>query len=161
MQQTKDWTGNSKAIYATHGASNHSEDDRADLDYYATDPEAVEKLLGVEKFFHYILEPACGGGHVAEVLLKHGHDVLCSDIVNRGYEKQTMTADFLHLNMSPRNSRDIITNPPYSKAKEFVDGISDPDDRNIALSEYYYYTGYAEKYSFSICILHQHALCRS
>jgi len=31
------------------------------------------------------------------------------------------------------------------KAKEFVDGISDLDDRNIALSEYYYYTGYAEK----------------
>ena len=121
MQQIKDWTGNSKAIFATHGASNHSEDDRAELDYYATDPEAVEKLLGVEKFFHYILEPACGGGHIAEVLLKHGHDVLCSDIVDRGYEKQTMTADFLHWSMSPRNSRDIITNPPYSKAKEFVE----------------------------------------
>ncbi len=117
----KDWNGNSKAIFATHGASNHSETERAVLDYYATDPEAVERLLEVEKFFHYILEPACGGGHIAEVLLKHGHDVLCSDIVDRGYEKQTMTADFLHLSMSPRNSRDIITNPPYSKAKEFVE----------------------------------------
>ncbi len=31
------------------------------------------------------------------------------------------------------------------KAKEFIDSIPDPDDRNIALSEYYYYTGHAEK----------------
>ncbi len=31
------------------------------------------------------------------------------------------------------------------KAKEFIDGITDEDDRNIALSEYYYYTGNAEK----------------
>ncbi len=31
------------------------------------------------------------------------------------------------------------------KAKELVDGITDEDDKNIALSEYYYYTGNAEK----------------
>lgn len=31
------------------------------------------------------------------------------------------------------------------RAKEFIDSIPDPDDRNIALSEYYYYTGHAEK----------------
>ncbi len=31
------------------------------------------------------------------------------------------------------------------KAKEFIDDIPDEDDRNIALSEYYYYTGNAEK----------------
>ncbi len=31
------------------------------------------------------------------------------------------------------------------KAKEFIDSIPDPDDKNIALAEYYYYTGDAEK----------------
>ena len=31
------------------------------------------------------------------------------------------------------------------KAKEFIDSIPDEDDRNIALCEYYYYTGNAEK----------------
>lgn len=56
----KDWTGNATSIYATHGASNHSESERAVFDYYATDPEAVEKLLEVEEFSHYIFEPACG-----------------------------------------------------------------------------------------------------
>ena len=30
-------------------------------------------------------------------------------------------------------------------AKEFIDSIPEHNDRNIALSEYYYYTGYAEK----------------
>lgn len=31
------------------------------------------------------------------------------------------------------------------KAKEFINTVSDEDDRNIALAEYYYYTGDAEK----------------
>ena len=41
----KDWTGNSKTIYTTLGASNHSEQDREQYDYYATDPAAVDYLL--------------------------------------------------------------------------------------------------------------------
>lgn len=117
----KDWTGNEKSIYVTLGASNHSESKRADLDYYATDPEAVKKLLEVEKFNHYILEPACGGGHISEVLLQNGFDVLSTDIVDRGYKGQAFEFDFLRSDGVPRNSRDIITNPPYSKAKEFIE----------------------------------------
>lgn len=117
----KDWEGNSTAIFATHGASNHSEEERAERDYYATDPEAVEKLLEKEKFFPRILEPACGEGHISEVLLKHGYEVLSTDIVNRGYIGQAFTQDFLRAGFVPRNSSDIITNPPYNKAKEFVE----------------------------------------
>ena len=122
----KDWIGNSTSIFATHGASNHSESERAELDYYATDPEAVEKLLEHEEFCHYIIEPACGGGHISEVLLKHGYDVLSMDIVNRGYEKQFKTnIDFLETTSEPKNDADIITNPPYNKAKEFVEHALD------------------------------------
>lgn len=119
-----DWTGNEKSIFATHGASNHSESERANHDYYATDPEAVEKLLEKEEFCHYILEPACGGGHISEVLLKHGFDVISTDIVNRGYKNQKEERDFLSFVKTipaHRNDRDIITNPPYNKAKEFVE----------------------------------------
>lgn len=117
----KDWTGNTTSIYATHGASNHSEGERADLDYYATDPEAVEKLLKVEKFFRYVWEPACGEGHISEVLSQHGYNVLSSDIVDRGYDEQNAVEDFLKVSCTPRNCRDIITNPPYAQAKEFVE----------------------------------------
>ena len=58
----KDWTGNSKSVHVILGASNHSEGERANDDYYATPPSAVEALLSCESFNHYILEPAVGGG---------------------------------------------------------------------------------------------------
>ena len=130
----KDWTGNSASIFATHGASNHSEGEREELDYYATDPEAVEKLLEKETFNHYVYEPACGGGHIAEVLKQNGYDVLCADIVNRGYTGQTETADFLQTVFKPRNSRDIITNPPYSQAKEFVMHAMDNSQESVKVA---------------------------
>lgn len=57
----KDWTGNKTSIYATLAASNHSDGERANEDYYCTPPAAVEELLKRETFSHYILEPAVGG----------------------------------------------------------------------------------------------------
>lgn len=115
-----DWVGTTTSIYATHGASNHSNSEREELDYYATDPEAVEKLLSVEDFSSHIFEPACGGCHISKVLIGHGFDVVSKDIVNRGSEFQTGVEDFLKLNPKLRNRRDIITNPPYKYASEFV-----------------------------------------
>ena len=66
----KDWVGNQMAMFATLGASSHSENDRAFADYYATPPQVVEELLKREKFCPYIWEPAVGGGHIADVLKK-------------------------------------------------------------------------------------------
>lgn len=116
----KDWTGNSRSVYSTLAASNHSDEERADKDYYSTPPNAVEELLKREKFSPYILEPAVGGGHIADVFKSHGYKVQGMDIVDRGYE-ETIVKDFLtstkdDLKFSP----DIITNPPYSRAAEFV-----------------------------------------
>lgn len=116
-----DWTGNANSIYATHGASNHANSERADLDYYVTDPETVKMLLAVEEFDHYILEPACGGCHISKVLIDRGFDVVSNDIVHRGSELQNGTEDFLQSNPRPRNNRDIITNPPYKYAAEFAE----------------------------------------
>ena len=119
----KDWTGNHKSIYSIIGASNHSERDRAKLDYYATDPIALEELLKREEFMPYVWECACGGGHLSEVLKTHGYDVKSSDIVDRGYES-TEIIDFLLVTKEDIRDdapRDIITNPPYKYAKEFVE----------------------------------------
>lgn len=116
----KDWTGNSKAIYSTLAASNHSKEERAERDYYATDPRAVEMLLEKESFSPIIWENAVGGGHIAEVLKKHGYKVKCSDIVDRGYP-DTHVLDFLEFNPNKELDLDIITNPPYNKAKEFAE----------------------------------------
>ena len=103
------------AVFRTLGASNHSKGKRAHKDFYSTDPQAVEMLLQLEPFSDRILEPACGVGHICEVLKKHGKKVKCSDIVYRGYGEQK---DFFKYRSF---KGDIITNPPYSKALEFVE----------------------------------------
>jgi len=121
----KDWTGNRTSVFSTLAASSHSKDERANDDYYCTPPQAVEELLKREQFSHYILEPAVGGGSIAAVLVDHDHKVQSMDIVDRGYAG-TEVRDFLtttkeNLNFSP----DIITNPPYALAKEFVEHALD------------------------------------
>lgn len=112
----KDWTGNCKAAFATIGASNHSLDERAEYDYYATEPKATELLLEEEKFSNKVWECACGEGHMSKVLQSHGYEVLSTDLINRGYGAGGI--DFLECN--EKVSFDIITNPPYKYAKEFV-----------------------------------------
>lgn len=116
-----DWTGNKKSIFVCNGASNHTEEERQPEDYYATEPKAVEILLEKEKFQHNVWEPACGEGHISEVLKKHGYDVLSTDIIDRGYP-ETIIDDFFTISRDDNYlSPDIITNPPYKYAKEFVE----------------------------------------
>lgn len=112
----RDWTGNGNSIFKIVGASSHVAHDRADYDYYATDPKAAELLLRVEKFSPKIWECACGERHLADVFVKHGHEVRASDIVDRcGNEVH----DFLGMGAEEWDG-DIITNPPYRYALEFV-----------------------------------------
>ena len=69
--ENKDWTGNNRSIYGTIGASNHTDKEREENDYYATSPKAVELLLEKEKFAHKIWECAAGEDHIANVLRNH------------------------------------------------------------------------------------------
>lgn len=119
----KDWTGNQNSIYKTLGASNHCEHERQVDDYYATDPIAVEILLQHETFKHEVWECACGEGHIAKVLQEHGYDVSATDLVYRGYGEEE-SYDFLKCTETNINE-DIITNPPYKYAKEFVEKAMD------------------------------------
>jgi hypothetical protein len=114
----KDWTGNSNSIYKTLGASSHTDTERELNDYYATDPKAAELLLEVEIFEHGILEPACGEGHLSEVFKKAGYMVNSFDIVDRGYWG---VSDFLKFDTDTPYDIDIITNPPYKYATEFIE----------------------------------------
>ena len=113
----KDWTGNQNSIYKTLGASNHTDKEREANDYYATEPKALELLLDLEQFSNRIWEPACGEGHLSEVLKKRGHAVASSDLIDRGYGKGNV--DFLKC--SSTWDGDIITNPPYKYAREFAE----------------------------------------
>lgn len=113
----KDWTGNSKTTYSILGASNHSEKDREENDYYATSPRAVEMLLEKEQFSDKIWECAAGGEHISKVLVNAGKIVWNTDIIDRTGNIEVL--DFLTSNV--KWDGDIITNPPYKYAQEFVE----------------------------------------
>ncbi len=81
----KDWKGDGNSIWKTLGASNHTDEEREKDDFYATDPDAVDRLLMVESPNRRIWECAAGAGHLAERLKEYGYDVYATDIKDRGY----------------------------------------------------------------------------
>lgn len=114
----RDWTGNRKGVFSIIGASNHSLKERQSEDFYATEPRAVEMLCDLEKFSPTILEPSAGHGHIAEVLKGRGYNVIARDLYDRGYGESGH--DFLKCTERDMDY-DIITNPPYKYAQEFVE----------------------------------------
>lgn len=121
-KSTKDWTGNGNSIYKTLGASNHCDEEREINDYYATPPLATKCLIEIfgdnlDKNIT-ILEPACGEGHISKEFEKLGYNVISHDLVDRGYG--ISGRDFLASTFKDGNMN-IITNPPYKFAAEFVE----------------------------------------
>ena len=115
----KDWTGDKNSIFKTLGASNHTDKEREQNDYYATDPVAIDALLkdGGAKLAPRLWECSCGAGHLSKKLEEYGYKVYSSDLIDRGYG--TGGVDFLKCNKEFKG--DIITNPPYSLAQEFIE----------------------------------------
>lgn len=119
----KDWTGNSKSVYTTLGASNHTEDEREQHDYYATDPIAIDILIndGESEINHNVWECACGEGHLAKRLSDYGYNVTATDLIDRGFG--TGGVNFLETNTIFNG--DIVTNPPYKYAVKFIEHALD------------------------------------
>ena len=135
----KDWNGNKNSVFKTLGASNHTDKERESLDYYATDPIAIDKLAAAYDIPLCVWECACGQGHLAKRLEEHGHVVLASDLVNRGYgigsEDFFLQDDFpiqpavIPITIDKKTGKVktyekmvcILTNPPYKYATEFVE----------------------------------------
>ena len=103
-------------VFTVIGASSHSNKARAPHDFYAIDPKALEMLLDLETFNKNIWECACGQGHLSRVLEARGYNVVSTDLVDRGYG--TANVDFLQC--TEYFDGDIITNPPYNLAINFV-----------------------------------------
>ncbi len=116
----KDWTGNANSIWKTLGASNHTDKERQNEDYYATDPLAAELLLQIENLDKNvpIWECSAGENHLANVFKENGYTVRTSDIVKR--TETTEQLDFLSDEVTDWNGN-IITNPPYKLATSFVE----------------------------------------
>ena len=113
----KDWIGNKKSTFVTLGASNHTDKERQREDFYATDPIAARLLLEVEPFEGKIWECACGEKHLARVFEDAEYEVRSSDLVDRcGNE----VFDFLGIENCESWDGNIVTNPPYKYATEFI-----------------------------------------
>lgn len=131
MNKNKDWTGDGNSIYKTLGASNHTDEDREINDFYATDPIAIDVLCNEETFEGKIWECSCGKGHLSKRLIEKGYKVYSSDLIDRGYGKPNI--DFLKIDK--KIDCNIITNPPYKYAVEFIYKALDtiPDGKKIAM----------------------------
>lgn len=87
-------------------------------DFYPTPTWATEALLANETFVGSIWEPACGDGAISKVLEAHRLAITMStDLFDRGYGD---IRDMNFLEAKLMFADNIITNPPYNLAEEFV-----------------------------------------
>ena len=98
--------------------------ERGDHDFYSTDYKATAHLFAVLKKHriilpHTIIEPSVGKGHIAKVCKVLGHDVICYDVVDRGYPG-TILQDWETVQRPALDHMAIIMNPPYSRALEHL-----------------------------------------
>lgn len=108
---------NKEDMFRIIGASNHCDSEREVNDFYSTDPDCVQDLLKLEKFSDTVLEPCCGTGNISKVLEESGYNVISTDLIDRGYGKGGIDFFKEYDNINT----DIITNPPFGLASEFVD----------------------------------------
>lgn len=101
------------------GVAISPDDKRSRGDFYPTPACATEALLRVTRFDGPVWEPAVGKGHISDVLISHGYQVIESDLhadeLGRGDK-----VDFLNTTSLPDGIKTVITNPPYSLLDKFI-----------------------------------------
>ena len=116
-------------------AGGNSASEREKNDFYATDPETLKLFLYEfwkdNSFEGDILEPACGQGHISKTLeeMLPSFNIISTDLIDRGYGQGGI--DFLTHDYG-RTFGTVITNPPFSLAKEFI-------EKGLKVSEKYVY----------------------
>lgn len=111
--------------------------ERKEHDFYPTPWDATEAALNAEAEwlaqYDEVDEPACGEGHMAEMLKGRGKTVYASDLVDRGYGECGI--DFLSFNFK-RRSRCLFTNPPFQD--EDKNSLAEPFIRHAHYLGYEY-----------------------
>jgi len=91
---------------------------------YATPFWCTQLLLAAERFEGRVWECCAGSGHISKVLLDNGYETYSSDLYS--YPRlDSLNADHViqtNLNalLVDSNIENIITNPPYSEAEDFI-----------------------------------------
>lgn len=98
---------------------------RAVADFYPTPNYATEELLKREKFEGSVWEPACGNGAIGKFFI----DCMATDLrTDLGYGEGGK--DFF---LEHRKVDNIITNPPYSLAQQFVEHSLECADKKVVM----------------------------
>ncbi|RIK92466.1 MAG: hypothetical protein DCC73_11830 [Proteobacteria bacterium] len=105
--------------------------DKDPLEFFPTPAPFTRALLSVWRpRSPTVWEPACGEGHMADVLMEEGLDVIATDIVDRGYEHQDWMWDFLQETKAWGGA--LITNPPFSRSLDFMQHALDLGIKEMA-----------------------------
>ena len=115
------------SLFRQIGAIGHSIEARQENDYYATHPIAAELLIHVEQL-NNVWECACGEGHLSRVFDSHGILGKSSDLIDRGYGD---VLDFF--TCTDKWNGDIVTNPPYKYAQQFVEHALKLTNRKVCM----------------------------
>ena len=90
-------------------STNQKREKRNKSDFYQTPYSLTRLLMENEKFHGSVLEPAAGEGAIARIVKEYNPELYAWDI--------TQGVDFLEYEAQYHN---IITNPPYSLANDFI-----------------------------------------
>jgi hypothetical protein len=95
---------------------------RPDDDFYLTPEYAIKDILSLEQFNGDFLEPCAGDGIVANTIksIINLANVYQVELIDRGSNYDYL-GDFLSKDFGDRKFNNVITNPPYSLAKDFID----------------------------------------
>lgn len=103
---------------------------KAASDFYPTPPHVTQALLSREAFPGLVWEPACGAGHMSEVLKDFGCTVLSTELrEDLGYG--AVGVNFFAV--SGIVADHVVTNPPFSLAQEFVEHAKKVSTGKVAM----------------------------
>jgi len=108
-------------VHVTMGSNKYSKHERAEHDFYATDPKALEEFPLLNELVD-VWECAVGLGHLAKVLKRNKNLGRVSDLVDRGYPN-TEVINFLEYEGTWHG--DILTNPPFKWSNQFLEKAMD------------------------------------
>jgi len=114
MDKDRKWNWRTNVCLWSHVNSTH---DREQHDYYATSPDAINKLLQFETLNHNVRECACWEWHLSKRIEELWYNVMSTDLIERWY--WMWWVDFLKCD--EQFNWDIVTNPPFKYAKEFIE----------------------------------------
>jgi hypothetical protein len=106
----------------TIGATNISNSERQDLDFYQTPTYATKTLANRFDFkTKLILEPAAGNGMISKELKNLGFNVYSTDIIERNFVLNDIV-DYFTIDKIDvlGNDFSIVTNPPYECLDKFI-----------------------------------------